>query len=319
MSPILYRTRYQAAKTFLLWFATAAIILFLLRDPALTAASCFAGVKTVVKNVLPAVFPSMILAGFLGSGISGGGEGKKHRLLTLPPLALPVIGMGLFAGFPTAAKLLTDLYSKGALTKKQAERLLCCCNFCSPSFLVAAVGAGIYRRPGVGWLMWGCQTLLSLLALLLLGLIDGREEPPAILPPTPVPRFRDRLTDAVKNAVTGFAAVGGWILFFSIFAGVADAAFVGMGMGELPRACLWGMTELSGGVRAVSALAIPLSAKSFLLALTCGWSGCCVLLQILSFLPAGELSLRRFFRFRLLFAPLLAGFFTLTLFFCGIC
>lgn len=298
----------------MLWGAVAAVLLFLLRDPALTAKYAYAGVRLAVFTVLPSTFPYMILSGFLLSmGLVGRGEKRRGKLFAgwfrLPSCAAAVVAMGLISGFPVGASMTAGLYESGQLEKEEAEALLACCNFCGPPFLIGVIGAGILGSAAFGWLLWGVQSVFSLLWLL-----GGRKkrEPKGKMPEakkaerSSAPRFGVCFYAAVKNACASMLLIGGFVVFFSIFTGITGQALMGMGAPGWLRTAVAALLELSSGTAAVGGTVGASFSGCFFLALTAAWSGFSVHLQISAFaLPAG-LSMKRYYRTRLLLAPLIA-------------
>ncbi len=96
------------------------------------------------RNMVPALFPFMILAGFMvQSGFSVKLGHWLHPILGLffhlPPQMLYVIFMGFLCGFPMGAKIITDMLNKKQLTLKQGEYLLGFCNNIGPLYLMGYV------------------------------------------------------------------------------------------------------------------------------------------------------------------------------------
>ena len=95
-------------------------------------------------NMIPSLFPFMVLSGFLiKSGLSNR-IGKSLQpilgsIFQLPPQMLYAIFMGFLCGFPMGAKMVADLLENKQITKKQGEFLLAFCNNIGPLYMLGYI------------------------------------------------------------------------------------------------------------------------------------------------------------------------------------
>ena len=85
------------------------------------------------KNMIPSLFPFMVLSGFMvRSGLSLKiGQWLQPVLglfFRLPSQMLYAIFMGFLCGFPMGAKIVADMLEKEQITLKEGEYLLAFCN-----------------------------------------------------------------------------------------------------------------------------------------------------------------------------------------------
>ena len=102
------------------------------------------GLTTWYKNMIPSLFPFMVLSGFLlRSGLSGQMTQILYpvlgRLFRLSPNCIYVIVMGFICGFPMGANVIADSLNLGKITRKEAELLLAFCNNIGPMYVVSFV------------------------------------------------------------------------------------------------------------------------------------------------------------------------------------
>lgn len=204
----------------------------LLYDPAYASGVFYSGLRSLVK-VLPSVFPFLVLSGLLfKSGLAMlVGEragGAFSRLFRLPPAAFGAAAAGLICGFPVGARCTADLYLSGECGKRDAERLAAFCNFASPAFLLGTVGAGVLGSVRAGLALYTLQTVFALL----FGFFYKRPKKRAVKE-VGVPRngfTEERLSASLVPEAIGEAAaqtlrICGFILFFSLLAGVFTRLF----------------------------------------------------------------------------------------------
>ena len=96
------------------------------------------------KNMIPSLFPFMVLSGFMvRSGLSFKiGQWLQPFLgflFRLPSHMLYVIFMGFLCGFPMGAKIITDMLEKGQITLKEGAYLLAFCNNIGPLYMLGYV------------------------------------------------------------------------------------------------------------------------------------------------------------------------------------
>ena len=115
--------------------------IIVLYNPQATFRYAYDGLKQWATCMVPTLFPFMMISSMM---IYGGADVELGRLLS-PILkkifpyslyGLYAIFIGFLCGFPMGAKTVCDLYSKGKITKSEAESLLGFCNNIGPSFFL---------------------------------------------------------------------------------------------------------------------------------------------------------------------------------------
>lgn len=102
------------------------------------------------KNMIPSLFPFMVLSGFLvKTGMANKISSIFHpvlgRFFPFSPAMLYAIIMGFLCGFPMGAKVVSDLLESKQISGKQGEYLLAFCNNIGPIYMMS------YVVPLFGW------------------------------------------------------------------------------------------------------------------------------------------------------------------------
>ena len=233
--------------------------------------------------------------------------GLTAPLFRLPGCAGSALLLGLVGGYPIGARTAAELYTSGALTRQEAERLLTFCNNSNPVFLVSVLGSGVFGSVRTGlwlWLIHVCSALLT--GLLFRGLGQGRREIP---PPVSFqsPSLSEAIVSAVKDAAGGMLSVCAFVTLFYVL--VSPLSRSGTAMAGLAV----GITELFSLTPLLTC-----DRPGFLLAAGCaGWGGLSVLCQTAAVLDGTDLSLRPCFLGKLvqgLLSVLLAAVVSIRLF-----
>lgn len=132
-------------RSILLTAGTELILVFLLLHPGEGLASARAGMTLWLNTLLPTLLPFMILTGVLIHT-----KGIEKILSPLKPvfrffLGTDVYGgyvfiLGMVCGYPMAARLASDLYETGRISKIEALYLTTFCSSASPVFIITYLG-----------------------------------------------------------------------------------------------------------------------------------------------------------------------------------
>lgn len=292
--------RRIAAGRRILPVITAALTVILILDGGNARNAVLASLKLSATAVIPAILPCAVLAGVMTgmtdtSRRSRGLEGVTRFFFDLPSEAIIPIALGFLCGFPVGAKSVGELYLRGAVSKDEAERLICFCNLPSPAFVINAVGVGMLGSKVCGIALFAILLTLSLVAGILLSLPGRRQRNRGTVPNVCLQTAEDKkslrlvLTDSVSSAASAMLRLCVYSAFFASLTALADplVSILPPAVGAAVAALL----ELSGGCAAsaeTGAASLPLTAFAL------GWTGLAVHCQIMSVSPR-ELSLGKYF------------------------
>ena len=127
---------------FTLFCCSFLVLLFLYSKECIALASN--GLLIWYRNMIPSLFPCMVLSGFMiRSGLSLKiGQWLQPFLgmfFRLPSHMLYAIFMGFLCGFPMGAKIVSDMLEKEQITLKEGEYLLAFCNNIGPLYMLGYV------------------------------------------------------------------------------------------------------------------------------------------------------------------------------------
>lgn len=291
-----------------------------LTDAAAVARGAKSGLHLCGTLLIPALFPFLFLSNLLlvAGALAPRGGRLSHwlaRRLGISQAGVGAVLLGLLGGYPTGAYSVAALYTKGKLSKQEAQHLLRFCNNSGPAFFVGAVGLNCLGSAVAGLRLY----LLHALSALLLGLAYAPQHTkfvsPTNAPQETVPAFSAAFSEAVTKSLRAMLQICALVILFSALFSLLCAHGVlqilccvpaALGVdAALSNALLCGMLELSSGIAAVQG-ALPFAPAYIVCAVLCSFGGLCVYLQSAALCGAAELELRGYLTSKLLHG-LLAG------------
>lgn len=278
-----------------LWLLSFFLLFYFLRSPNLAAGSVRSALEVCAVGLIPSLFPFIVLVSIINSS---GLSAQIARVIGYPlgclfginSRASSAILLGALGGFPIGAVCARELYSKGDVTKAEAERLIAFTNNASPAFCIGAVGTALFSDTSFGVRLYIAQ----ISAAIIIGIL-GRKKTCVSTIPDLVPS-RASISESVTSAISGAAVSMLKICAFTVFfAVVGDAlcAVLHHYFGSTAAALGALLCELTLGARMCSVLDSGIS--RVLCALAIGWSGISVHLQVASILSDSGLSMRRYY------------------------
>ncbi len=261
------------------------------------------GLSLCAGVIIPSLFPFMVL----GNLISQLGLTKPlgrlfspvtEKLFGVSGGAFSCFFLGITGGYPLGAACVSDLYIKGAIDKKQGERLLGFCNNTGPAFIISVAGSAVFGSTLVGFFLYGIHIISAVFTGMLLKIRTGKSPAPIYV--AKQKGFSAAFTDSVKKASVTCLFVCGFLVFFSVIMGLLDDS------GALPaitgrlslffnaelhfvRSFFCGILELGAGISSMSELSVSplnLALCSFVL----GWGSLSVHAQTLAVTSESGLS-----------------------------
>ncbi len=250
------------------------------------------GVFLCLDTVIPSLFPFFVCSGL----ITGLGLIKPIEWLFAPfmkPLfgvsgkgAMPFV-LGILSGYPVGAKCVTDLYSKGEISKKEAEKLLAFCNNSGPMFILGAVGVTMAQSVALGRYLYIIHILSALITGIILKLYKSGESEAVSLPLLEKQGFIKTIIDSFASATDSIISVCGFVILFSVAGEAIPKIFA--------SPVLHGLLEITGGAEKILNMPADFNVRISVLSGIIAFSGFSVMLQVSRIISKTNLSPRLFF------------------------
>ena len=265
------------------------------------------GMRLAVECVIPSSFPFMIISDlylYLGRPENLRVLGRFFsRMLGLPISGLSAFICGNIGGFPIGAKMVCDIYSSGAISKEDAERLLPLSSNPSCAFVIGGVGLGIYRDARIGVLLLASVWVATLLC----GFITR-----ANVDNSQIADYKHKQSYSFVNSVKGAGVSSvGIISFISLFSVING--LIKKHVKYVPLKYIFSaISEVTNAVKFFSLLPSKMNFAALVLsAFSLGFGGLSVAMQSAVFTSSSNLKMHKYYLIKLLEGLLSSAVFSL--------
>lgn len=290
-------------KSVLSGFLIATLVIY----PDTVIDSAGKALSTCLNVLFPSLFPFFVLSRIF---IKSGGAVILGRLLN--PVMYPIFGisgngasafiLGIISGYPVGAKTAIDLYRQSALTKKEAENLICFCNNSGPLFIIGALGVGMLSSKEAGIFLYIIHIMSSITLGIFLRFTLPKENKrsKALIKPQ---REANIFTSAVEDSMASVINVFAYVIFFAVMMDIAETAKIfspisraleNLGIIGISNPLICSVFEMTTGIKKLSAEDIALSVKLILSSFMLGWSGLSIHFQTKSVLGKADFSFSKY-------------------------
>lgn len=233
------------------------------------------GLQLCLQTIIPSLFPFFVLSGVLNHYLIG----RKVSFLRpicnhcgIPDGCESLFLLGLVAGYPIGAQLISQAYEESAISKSTAHRMLGFCNNAGPAFIFGILPP-FFSNIYYVWIIWGIQIFSAILVGLLLPQKEVRGGDIRRVPPVSI-------VAALQKAINNIAVVCGWVILFRMIIAFSEKWFLWR-FSPVFKVIYYGLIELSNGI--IQLQYIPSEAIRFVFAsVILAAGGLCVTLQTCS-------------------------------------
>ncbi len=259
------------------------IVLLLAINPSHYIACALNGLSAWAFNVLPCIFPFMVLTRVII-------ELDQTHILTkpfskffekiygVPSQACSVFFLSVLAGYPVGSKMTADLYEQGKINRTSAYKMSSFCSNSGPMFIVGTVGSILLKNAMVGFILFVSHIASALLNGLLYRKIKVKNEEANFK--NFIAKPPSTFGDIILSSVQSVLSVGGVICLFFIIIEV----FLPI-LSFLPKSVMplgEGMIELTRGC--IDAATLPLYLASIICSFLISFGGISTILQSMAML-----------------------------------
>lgn len=270
-------------------------------NPGKYMQSCLDGLLIWGMSVLPALFPFFFFSGLLTKTqvldkLSQKLSKIMQKVFHTPGSSGIIYLLSIISGYPVGAKITSDLYQKGELSRDEVVRINAFASTSGPLFIIGSVGVGMLYNQAFGVILLVAHLLGALLNGLLYRNYNYNKSKCIIMQKSP--NINATISDTMYDSIIAILIVGGYIIVANILidmlANISLLGMVGAGINSIANlfgcsvdigtGLAGGSLEITRGCKDLSSLPLP---ACTLLPIICGlisWGGISIQLQALTFL-----------------------------------
>jgi len=282
-------------KRFLKYYLLIYIALIILLNPESALRYSKNALLMIEEILIPSLFPFFVCSGLLI--YSGLAETLSLKIsFIMKPLfningsGAAAVVLGLLSGYPLGAQTAIKLYKNGSLTKTECERLMAFSNNSGPLFIMGTVGLSIFKSQKAGIILYICH-ILSALTVGIIFRFYKREDVLSLNKeknPAKSKSLGEIYKNALSDSIKSIAFVSGTVLFFSVILNITADLLPDSIFSDF----LVLLGEVTTGIKRVSASQLDFIRKLLLSALSVGFAGLSVHLQVISIAYGKGISLK---------------------------
>lgn len=295
----------------LLSIAILSLCVVIIFNPKFYANSCLNAITVWSVNVLPVLFPFFVftrLIIYLTPPRKSVLDKPFTKIFRSPAGSSFIFALSVLSGYPMGAKLISNVFVKGNISRDEAESMLSYCSISGPMFMIGSVGVGIFLSFKAGVII----LLSNVLACLINGFIfrlkkdkSARKEHIKDYKSLNATKIETKqtdvkqadkssiLTDSVYDSLVSILMVGAYIALSFLIIDIFKSLHVFSFLADLisnfrldtntVQAVLCGLIEITRGCIEVNACNLSLAVKTIIASGLIGFGGVSVLLQSINF------------------------------------
>lgn len=277
----------------------AGLIIF----PKETAEGIKNGLILLGDNIIPSLFPFMVLSSFVSSSsvielLAKLLEKPSRKIFRMSGNGSIAVLLGLMGGYPIGAKCTAEFFTNGRLTENEANRLFFWCINPGPAFVITAVGNFMLSDFKAGILLYVSNILSAVsIGFCTRFFCDGKKTVTYSLKNT---NKKDIFVNSVSTGSEAMLGICGWVLTFSAIGGLCNSAIHNENLNIFINTIL----EVTTGCTYAVNHGLPLPLISAIL----GFGGFAVFFQVRNYMDTCHVSMKTFLCIRLLNSALSAFF-----------
>ena len=143
------------------------IIFIIILNPKVFNSGTVSGLKLFFFNVLPGLFPFMLLTKLLTEiglvfKLCKKLDKFSYKVFGTPGVSIYALLMSILSGYPIGAKIIADLYSKNQITENQAKKMSVFCTTSGPIFIIGTIGVTMFNNYKFGLILYASHILSSI-------------------------------------------------------------------------------------------------------------------------------------------------------------
>lgn len=232
--------------------------IIVITHPKIASAGVRNGLSLLSENLIPALFPFMIVSGYITASpltgkLAAATDKASQKLLRTGSHSLIILLMGCLGGYPIGARAIRDLRKEGVISENECAKLFNWCINPGISFVITSVGTFMLGNTLSGVIIYISCIASSISLGIFSGFFckSGKETQKHDVPPK---TSENIFIKSVSSSVDAMLGICGWVLFFSTICQLSDSLIKNDGIRLLINA----VAEVTFGCKSTISAGLPL-------------------------------------------------------------
>ncbi len=292
------------------------VIIIIISNPQKFTDGTVSGLKLFFFNVLPGLFPFMLLTKLITEiglvfKVCQKLDNFSYKLFGTPGVSIYAFLMSILSGYPIGAKIIADLYSKGQISEIEAKKMSIFCTTSGPIFIIGTVGTLMFKNYKFGIIIYISHILSSFCIGVFYNLLTRNKEQKQnkivmfqkLFEPT---KNTNIISKCITETINSLFVVGAYITIFYLLGELLEIIgvfkylnviiskpFKMFGFTELESSgFVYGILEVTRGAKVLSLFSFQ---SSIILATgIVSFSGLSIIMQSMAFLKEAKIKTHNF-------------------------
>lgn len=297
---------YMKKTYFLISIFIFLIIFAIIINPKIYIKAFSNGLEIWATILLPTIFPLIFFTKILTDlGVISTIANKftiTTKLFKTPPISAYAFFISIMSGYPVGAKLVSDLYSDGYVTKQEAFKMTTFTSNSGPMFIYGSVGIGMLFSRQLGIII----LISHIFSAVLNGILYRNYSQNTILSANKLlPKNNFSLQKSMSDSIISILIIGGFICIFFVFIEILNnlqvfaplAQFFSYITGinsDFFVAIFNGILEMTHGCLDIAQLNLPVITTTIIISGLITFGGIATMLQAFAFLQKIGMNIKFF-------------------------
>lgn len=292
------------------------IIIIIISNPEKFTSGTISGLKLFFFNVLPGLFPFMLLTKLMTEiglifRISQKLNKVSYKLFGTSGVSFYAFFMSILSGYPIGAKIIADLYSKKQISEHEAKKMSIFCTTSGPIFIIGTIGVTMFKNYKFGIILYLSHILSSLFLGIIYNLLTKHKHKEfntlvIFKEPFDLKKSSGILSKSINETINSLFVVGAYITIFYLTCEILETLkvfeylnviflklFKFLGFNSLQSSgFIYGILEVTRGAKILSSS--PTTSSLILATGIVSFSGLSIIMQSMSFLKEAKIKAHNF-------------------------
>ena len=292
------------------------MIIIIISNPEKFSSGTISGLKLFFFNVLPGLFPFMLLTKLITElkvifKFCQKLDKFSYKIFGTPGISIYTFFMSILSGYPIGAKIISDLYEKRQIDEFEAKKMSIFCTTSGPIFIIGTVGVTMFKNYKFGVILYFSHILSSFILGIIYNYLTKKKHNQSstsvmIKKPFLIDKNENIISKCINETINSLFVVGAYITIFYLLGEIIESLGLFNILNNIilkpfklfnlnqthSSGFIYGLLEVTRGAKILSQSATP---SSLILATgIISFSGLSIIMQSMAFLNKAKIKAHNF-------------------------